>query len=432
MQSWSAPVVPVLPGSGLVPVIFDTSTQRLVPSTDEPAVATLYVCGITPYDATHIGHAATYLAYDLLLRAWRDAGLETRYGQNITDIDDPLLERADATGVNWEDLAAEQIDLFREDMAALSMLPPDAYVGVTEQIDAIADGVKRLEDSGFAYRVAVEGTQGDLYFDSHETLTPGWTVGSTTPYDRPELDELSAERGGDPLRDGKRDPIDPLLWRAERAGEPAWDSPVGRGRPGWHIECSVIAVDALGSNISVQGGGYDLVFPHHDFSAGHALALNGQPLAKVFNHVALVAYEGEKMSKSRGNLVFVSKLRRSGVHPSVIRLAIMASHYRTAWEWTDARLGEATDRFALWMRAFSPSADGQGANGPAVDAGQLLNNIRVSLANDLDAASAIGAIDAAAHQALAGGVDDVALVRSSIMALLGVDLADTSNLAPAA
>ena len=380
-------------------------------------IARLYVCGITPYDATHIGHASTYLAFDTLQRVWLDAGLEVHYAQNITDIDDPLLERAEATGVPWRELADQQIDLFRSDMTALCILPPQDYVAVTEVIDEIADAVAVLIDRGTTYRVPTPDTgdggaeTDDVYFDiASAARTSPWRIGEESNLDRSEMLTLSAERGGDPDRPGKRDPLDPLLWRAAREGEPSWESVLGRGRPGWHIECSVIALRHLGHDFTVQGGGADLIFPHHDLSAGHAAALSGHPLAKVFSHAGLVAYQGEKMSKSLGNLVLVSELLQRGVPAPAIRLALLAHHYRDEWEWTQEGLDHALGRLDAW-RSIRPNADGT----TALD---VLDQVRDRLADDLDTPGALAAIDAAS----ATGVDDPALIRAIADALLGVAL----------
>ncbi|WP_022899293.1 cysteine--1-D-myo-inosityl 2-amino-2-deoxy-alpha-D-glucopyranoside ligase [Humibacter albus] len=411
-DSWPRPSVPSLPGSGSVPSLFDTTTGRLRPAAPEGDLARLYVCGITPYDATHIGHANTYLAFDTLQRVWLDAGLDVRYAQNITDVDDPLLERANATGVDWRALADSQVALFRADMAALRLLPPHDYVAVTEVVDEIAEAVGTLKDRGLAYAVPTADSAGDdLYFDiaAAERATT-WLVGSTTQFDHGQLLTLSAEHGGDPDRAGKHDPLDPLLWRAERAGEPAWDSVVGRGRPGWHIECSVIALDRLGADFTVQGGGADLAFPHHDLSAGHAAALSGRPLAGLYSHAGLIAYQGEKMSKSLGNLVLVSQLREQGVPAAGIRLALLAHRYRDEWEWTEQGLDDALARLDAWR--------GIRENPAGLRALDVLTAVRERLADDLDTPGALSEIDRAA----ASGVDDPDLVRSLADALLGIDL----------
>ena len=411
-ESWRRPPIPSLPGSGSAPWLFDSASESLVCSAPDDVVARLYVCGITPYDATHIGHANTYLAFDTLQRVWLDAGLEVHYAQNITDVDDPLLERANATGVEWRSLADQQIQLFRDDMAALRILPPQDYVAVTEVIDRIADAVSSLRARGIAYPVDTPDSTGDdLYFDiaAAEQSSP-WRLGEESNLSRDQMLALSAERGGDPDRPGKRDPLDPLLWRAAREGEPSWDSVVGRGRPGWHIECSVIALDHLGHDFTVQGGGADLAFPHHDLSAGHAAALSGHPLAKVYSHAGLLSYQGEKMSKSLGNLVLISDLLADGVPAAGIRLALLSHHYREEWEWTDALLDDALQRLERWRDIRSDQ------NGLA--ATSVVSAVRARLADDLDTPGALCAIDDAATT----GVNDPELIRATVDALLGIDL----------
>ncbi|CAN5256599.1 cysteine--1-D-myo-inosityl 2-amino-2-deoxy-alpha-D-glucopyranoside ligase [soil metagenome] len=374
--------------------------------------ASLYVCGITPYDATHLGHAATYLAYDTLVRLWLDAGFSVQYAQNITDIDDPLLERATRDGVDWRELAESQIELFRSDMQLLGIVPPDHYVGVTEVLDLVAEGVNALVEKGIAYEVTcadVDAT--DLYFDSAlASKSSPWHLGQESSIGRDLMLEFSAERGGDPDRAGKHDPLDPLLWRAERVGEPAWDSAVGRGRPGWHIECSVIAQSFLPTPLTVNGGGSDLLFPHHEFSAGHTAALTGHALAGAYSHTGMVAYQGEKMSKSLGNLVFVSRLVADGVDPRVIRLALLGEHYRSDWEWTDAHLRASSERLAAWSAWAAQAA-------PATDEA-FVTELRGILANDLDTPGAIEAIDAR----IAAGIPATPEVVAAVDALLGIRL----------
>ncbi|SMH38539.1 L-cysteine:1D-myo-inositol 2-amino-2-deoxy-alpha-D-glucopyranoside ligase [Rathayibacter oskolensis] len=414
MRAWPAPSVPVLPGRGAAPRVHDTSSGDRVELSGTDGVARLYVCGITPYDATHLGHASTYLAFDTVQRVWLDAGLTVDYAQNVTDVDDPLLERATATGVDWRALAEEQVELFRGDMAALRILPPAHYVGVTETIAPIAEAVARLERDGIAYRVAapdaaVAGAE-DLYYDIAAAEGAVWHLGAESALDRETMAELFALRGGDPQRAGKRHPLDPLLWRAERAGEPAWDAGVGRGRPGWHIECSVIALDRLGPDFTLQGGGSDLVFPHHEFSAAHAASLSGRPLAGAYAHAGMVAYEGEKMSKSLGNLVLVSRLRADGADPRAIRLALLAHHYRSDWEWLPTDLPAAVARLAEWEAGLA-------ARGPE-SAMDVLTRLRAALADDLDTPAALSTLDSAVIE----GVDDPALLRDAVDALLGVRL----------
>ncbi|RKN38199.1 cysteine--1-D-myo-inosityl 2-amino-2-deoxy-alpha-D-glucopyranoside ligase [Streptomyces hoynatensis] len=409
MYAWPAPSVPVLPGQGPDVAIHDSSRGGRVTLAPGP-VARLYVCGITPYDATHLGHAATYTAFDLLQRLWLDSGRQVHYVQNVTDVDDPLLERAAATGEEWTALAERETALFREDMTALRVLPPRDYLGAVESIPLIVPLVERLRETGAAYEL-----DGDVYF----SVESDRRFGTVSGLDAAAMRALSAERGGDPERPGKKHPVDPLLWRAARPGEPSWDGgALGAGRPGWHIECVAIALDRLGMGFDVQGGGSDLVFPHHEMGASHAQVLTGeQPFAQAYVHAGMVGYEGEKMSKSKGNLVLVSRLREAGVDPAAIRLALLAHHYRTDWEWTDAVLDEALGRLARWRAAVSRP------DGPSAE--ELPGRVRAALADDLDAPAALAAVDRWAElQEREGGQDTGApgLVSRTVDALLGVAL----------
>jgi L-cysteine:1D-myo-inositol 2-amino-2-deoxy-alpha-D-glucopyranoside ligase len=405
--------------------LFDTTAHGVV-SLQADGQQSMYVCGITPYDATHMGHAASYVAFDLLNRAWRDGGQQVSYVQNVTDVDDPLLERATLTGVDWRELAESQIELFRTDMQALNVLPPDHYIGAVEAMPLIVPAIERLLHQGLAYRV--NGTpgepDGDVYYDveaagKHAVDVDAWTLGAVSGLPEPEMLELFAERGGDPGRAGKRQALDPLLWRVARDGEPSWPGgELGEGRPGWHIECTVIAQEYLPAPFTVQGGGSDLVFPHHEMGAGHAYSLSGVPLAKHFAHAGMVGLDGEKMSKSKGNLVLVSKLRAAGEEPAAIRLAILAHHYRSDWSWTDEGFTDAKQRLGRWRSALAAA--------PAGSAAPLLEDMRSALGNDLDAPAALAAVDRWADLALAGQAEpstaDEALVRDAVDALLGVEL----------
>ncbi|MEO3754647.1 cysteine--1-D-myo-inosityl 2-amino-2-deoxy-alpha-D-glucopyranoside ligase [Streptomyces sp. B6B3] len=407
MYAWPAPNVPALPGQGPDLTVHDTASGGRVTLTPGP-VARLYVCGITPYDATHIGHAATYTAFDLVQRVWLDAGHEVHFVQNVTDVDDPLLERAADTGEDWRALAERETSLFREDMTALRVLPPRHYCGAVESIPLIIPLVERLRSHCAAYDL-----EGDVYF----SVDADRHFGSVSGLDAAAMRVLSAQRGGDPERPGKKNPLDPLLWRAARPGEPSWDGgSLGRGRPGWHIECVAIALEHLGMGFDMQGGGFDLAFPHHEMGASHAQVLTGDhPYATSYVHAGLVAYDGEKMSKSKGNLVFVSALRNDGVDPAAIRLALLANHYRTHWEWTDAVLADAVARLARWRAAVS-RPDGAPAD-------EVPRRIRAALADDLDAPSALTAVDDWAETQLATGGDDPGapgLVSRAVDALLGV------------
>lgn len=416
MKPWISPEIPKLPGVGIVPAIYDSASGHLVEPAIQNGVAGLYVCGITPYDATHLGHAFTYLAFDTLQRAWLDAGLSVNYVQNITDVDDPLLERAAVTHVDWADLASSQIELFREDMHALSVIAPTKYVAVTETIELISSAVADLLESGYAYTVAVDEQPElfDIYFDTQRASErSAWTLAQVSGLDLADLLRLSAERGGDPDRPGKRHPLDPCLWRAARPHEPSWESSVGTGRPGWHIECSAIAVKSLGTNFAVQGGGLDLLFPHHEFSAAHACCLTDSPLAQVYAHAGLVSYQGEKMSKSRGNLVFVSRLLQSGVEPSAIRLALLRHHYRSSWEWFDDMIDSAEAQLGRWRLSLAAPSVSQNS---VANATEVVSTLRALLASDLSTPEMIALLD----QAFTHGTDDSELIRRAAQSLLGI------------
>jgi L-cysteine:1D-myo-inositol 2-amino-2-deoxy-alpha-D-glucopyranoside ligase len=397
--SWPTPFIPAVPGSGPPVQVFDSASGAVRAVTPGP-VARLYVCGITPYDATHLGHAATYVTFDVLGRALRDAGHEVDYVQNVTDVDDPLLERAARDGVDWEQLAAEEIALFREDMTALAVVPPDHYVGVVESIDTVAAVVADLLRSGAAYQVRTPESQAgdDVYLDL--TSDPGF--GGVSGWTRERMLEVYADRGGDPDRAGKRDVLDPLLWRAARPGEPSWAADgLPDGRPGWHVECTAIALQHLGMAFDVQGGGTDLVFPHHEMSATQAVVLTGErPFARSYTHQAMVGLHGEKMSKSKGNLVLVSKLRADGVDPMAIRLALLAQHYRTEWSWSDSVLAQAQDRLETWRAALSVNA------GPPVE--DTIALVRERVADDLDTPAALAVVDRWAKECLTRGGSDPA------------------------
>ncbi|MDO4783534.1 MAG: cysteine--1-D-myo-inosityl 2-amino-2-deoxy-alpha-D-glucopyranoside ligase [Propionibacteriaceae bacterium] len=414
MYSWISPDVPLAASSSAaVPQavsVFDTATQRLVDLHPSGGVARLYVCGITPYDATHLGHANTYVAFDLLNRAWRDLGLEVNYTQNVTDIDDPLLERAQATGQDWEELASSQIDLFRSDMEALRVIPPQHYIGAVECIACVTELIGRLRDTGLVYQIE-DAEHPDWYFDV--TAAPGF--GGLSRLGEEEAIAIFAERGGDPERPGKRHPLDCLLWRYERPDEPAWHSALGPGRPGWHIECTAIALKHLGACFDVQGGGSDLVFPHHEMCAAQATAVTGLPLASACVHSGMVALDGEKMSKSKGNLELVSRLRSRGADPMAIRLAILAHHYRSDWEWSAEDLAGAEERLRLWRSIRNDPA--------ALSSDESIADLRRAMRTDLDAPRALAIVDAWVAASLAVDGDDTEAIDkmfTAVDALLGV------------
>jgi L-cysteine:1D-myo-inositol 2-amino-2-deoxy-alpha-D-glucopyranoside ligase len=335
------------------------------------------------------------------------------YVQNVTDIDEPLLERAQRDHDDWIVLGMRETALFREDMESLRVLPPKHYIGAVEAMAEISELVSKLLGSGAAYRID-DAEYPDVYYDSAATKEFGYE----SRYDEATMRRLSGERGGDPDRPGKRNPVDALLWRMARPGEPSWESELGTGRPGWHVECAAISLNRLGSQIDVQGGGSDLIFPHHEFGAAHAEAFTGvHPFARHYCHAGMIALDGEKMSKSRGNLVFVSRLRADGVDPMAVRLALLAGHWRSDRSWEPELLRAADARVAAWREAVSLDA------GPAAE--DTVARLRTHLADDLDTPKALAAVDAWVSEARQRrGRDTTApgLVKIAVDALLGVAL----------
>lgn len=415
MYAWAPVTVPSLPPSNGVPErlrLFDTASRQLVAVGPGMGQARMYVCGITPYDATHLGHANTYLTFDLVGRVWRDLGLDVLYTQNVTDVDDPLLERAAQTGQEWEELAADQTELFRSDMEHLRIIPPDHYIGAVESIACVLELIEDLAPSGLVYQVD-DPQHPDWYFNT--VAATGF--GGISHLGEAAMIASFAANGGDPDRPGKRHPLDCLVWRYARPDEPSWTSSLGAGRPGWHIECTAIALRFLGPEFDVQGGGADLVFPHHEMCAAEAIAVSREPLAKAFVHSGLVGLDGEKMSKSKGNLELVSRLRKGGADPTAIRLALLAQHYRSDWEWSPDKLDAATERLSAWRLAV--------ANGAGLPADETLAEMRRALRNDLDAPAALAAVDAWAAGSVAVDSDDtdaVETIVSAVDALLGITL----------
>lgn len=339
MNSWAEVAIPPIADRFEIPdlAIFDTASRSVRPITKKSKYR-MYVCGITPYDATHLGHANTYLAFDLINRYLLATGSEVLFVQNITDIDDPLLERANRDGVDWRELATSQIDLFRSDMVALHIIPPAHYIGAVEAIPLVIEAITSLDSASTVYKV-----DEDLYFQVRSDKD----FGSRSHLSESEMLEIFSQRGGDPARPGKHDPLDALLWLSQRAGEPGWESKYGIGRPGWHIECCAIALGYLDidpsdrTSIDIQGGGSDLIFPHHEMSAAQGKAMNGKEFAENYVHAGMIGLDGEKMSKSKGNLVFVSHLLKDGVDPMAIRIALMSHHYRTDHMWQPQDLSSA-------------------------------------------------------------------------------------------
>lgn len=392
MRSWPTVAIPPVDPKFTLPklTLKDTlsGTKKALPS---KSLYRMYVCGITPYDATHLGHAATYLTFDLINRYLRATGAEVRYVQNITDIDDPLLERAKRDGINWEDLAHSQIELFRNDMVNLHVLPPESYIGAVEAIPLVTEAIEVLQAENTIYPV-----ENDLYF----SVRSDSEFGTRSHYSQVEMTEIFSQRGGDPDRIGKKDVLDCLVWLAARPGEPSWPSPYGAGRPGWHIECSAIALAYLVPDpaedfaIDIQGGGSDLIFPHHEMGASQVAIMTGKPYARTYIHTGMVGLDGEKMSKSKGNLVFVSKLIESGVEPMIIRLALLSAAYGRDRMWTDAVLAEAQERMVRLQSALSRNE--------VAPTQECVALIIASLADNLDTVRAIKALDTWIEQTESG------------------------------
>lgn len=337
----------------------------------------MYVCGITPYDSTHLGHAATYLSFDLINRYQQLANLEVGFVENVTDVDDPLLERAKRDGQDWQVLANSQVDLFISDMTALRILPPSQLVKVTDSLDLVESFIDKLNRNGHIYQI-----DGDFYFSVDKYL-------DYLPIPLAEAISMFAERGGDPEKEGKRHPLDAVVWSANKDGEPGWNSKYGFGRPGWHIECTAIACEFLDNDekdpvIQLQGGGSDLIFPHHFMSAQIVKAALGRDFAESYIHAGMIGLDGEKMSKSKGNLIFVSKLIQEGVDPMVIRWALLSGHYQQDREWSTQLLERAKDEVVLVRSALSRSE--------TADASSLVNNLIIDVADNLNTPKALSKI----------------------------------------
>ena len=413
MKSWNEVETPSIDSSTSFPTLnLTNSASGKKESIGRKQLYRMYVCGITPYDATHLGHAATYLTFDLINRYLTASGSEVRYVQNITDIDDPLLERAKRDGVDWTDLAHQQIDLFRSDMINLRVIPPAHYIGAVDAIPLVTDAIEKLSSKDSIYSV-----ERDLYFKVHADAQ----FGQRSHLSQEKMMEIFAERGGDPTRVGKIDPLDCLVWMSQRPNEPGWPSPFGTGRPGWHIECTAIAIKYLEPSpsedalIDIQGGGSDLIFPHHEMCAAQAQILTGKPLASTYVHAGMIGLDGEKMSKSKGNLVFVSKLIAAGRDPMAIRWALMKDHYRQDRMWTDELLVAAESelialRSCLAQNDVAPTSD-------------LIEKIVDALSDDLNTKGVISVLNTWVERTQSGdtGGDAQSLV-GALDALLGIKL----------
>jgi L-cysteine:1D-myo-inositol 2-amino-2-deoxy-alpha-D-glucopyranoside ligase len=373
MNSWPQIFLPPLDDYSFPQLNLLDSNRGLVKASTSQNFS-IYVCGITPYDSTHLGHAATYLAFDLINRYQLLAKCEVDFIENVTDIDDPLLERAKRDNQDWQTLAQEQIDLFKSDMSALRIIPPKNLVKVTESFDLIEKFITQLSDRGFLYKI-----EEDYYFSVGDFL-------EDLPMSVDQAKVIFQQRGGDPERIGKKHPLDPVIWLANQEGDPGWSSKFGFGRPGWHVECTAIACNHLDNSnsdpiIDLQGGGSDLLFPHHYMSAKIVQAAYGREFSSLYIHAGMIGLDGEKMSKSKGNLVFVSKLLESQVDPMVIRWALLSDHYQSDRQWSDDLLKKAEFEVELMRTALSRTE--------VADTDQLLKDLILDLSNNLDTPTAL-------------------------------------------
>src|ERR1700683_4937477 len=351
--------------------LYDTAHREIVPFETGPLL-TLLSCGMTPYDAPHLGHAAVYLYFDLLQRRLRDAGHETRCIRNGTDVDDDMLRKARELGVNYLDLAAQEMAKFERAMQLINPLPGYGEPRATGAIPEILTMIGRTFDAGIAYEV-----EGSVYFE----VSKFPRFGNVSHESREAMLDLAAIHGGRPDDPNKRDPLDFVLWQPSLEDEPAWESRWGAGRPGWHIECSALALRELGETVDVHGGGRDLVFPHHECEAAQSESVTDKPFVRIWFHVGLVGLGGTKMSKSLGNLVFVGDLCAEW-EPAAVRLALLAHHYREDWEWvTMGDMPHAAARLALWRSAM----EGDGSDG--------LSAVRAALDADMETPAALEALD---------------------------------------
>ncbi len=384
--------------------LFDTATRQVVPLSPRAGRVGMYVCGITPYDGGHLGHAFTYHTFDIITRRLRSEGITVRSVRNVTDVDDDILRVARRREVSYRLLADRETARFDRDMSALGLLDVDAAPRASERVPEMVAWITRLVDSGTAYT-----REGWVYFDVSRFAEYGGLSGLDTA----SMIELSRQRGGNPDDRRRRHPLDFVLWQPSLPDEPRWPSPWGDGRPGWHIECTVLSTAELGVPIDVHGGGDDLIYPHHESEIAQAESLGARPYVSLWVHVAMVGYKGEKMSKSLGNLVFVADLLGQVAAP-VVRLLLCAHHHRAAWEYHDDELVRARSRWASYQAAMKG-----GAVLAAVDARSVQEAFLGHLDDDLDTPAALALLDEVATRSTGrGGTDGVHISVARVMAPL--------------
>jgi cysteinyl-tRNA synthetase len=324
--------------------LFNTLTQSLEDFVPLENTVRVYVCGVTPYDTTHLGHAFTYVSFDALMRYLMVSGYGVKYVQNVTDIDDDIIRKSRELGMAWDELGKRETARFLKDMDALNVRRPDVYAKATEEIPAVIEIVSSLIEQGYAY-----ASQGCVYFSVKKGPEFGQMARAIGLHDYDAMLKIANERGNFPDDKRKQDPLDFVLWQAQAPGEPAWESPWGLGRPGWHIECSAMALRYLGPQIDIHGGGADLAFPHHNCEIAQSEHYTGKvPFARIWAHTGMVYQDGEKMSKSLGNLTLVSNLLKD-YSADAIRVTLLNHHYRYPWECFAPDLAFATDMVARFQ-----------------------------------------------------------------------------------
>lgn len=359
--------------------LYNALSQSIEKFTPGNEAVSIYVCGITPYDTTHLGHAFTYTTFDVLIRFLEYKNYPVKYVQNVTDIDDDILRKAKEVDDDWQALGNRWTRHFIEDLQTLNLCPPDHFPRATEVIAPIIDIVDRLLTKGAAYE-----SSGSVYFD-----VDAWPeFGKLSRIPKDNMLAVANQHGNRPDDPNKQDPLDFVLWQAQAPGEPAWDSPWGAGRPGWHIECSTMSASLLGNTIDIHGGGGDLIFPHHESEIAQSEAVTGeQPFVRFWMHTAMVHHEGEKMSKSLGNLVMARDLLKTW-SPDAIRLYLANYHYREIWSHSADALAQAEQR-AQKLHAATTVSSGIGL---VFDAAAAAAAVIKAMEQDLDTPTALTAL----------------------------------------
>jgi L-cysteine:1D-myo-inositol 2-amino-2-deoxy-alpha-D-glucopyranoside ligase len=367
----------------------------------------VYVCGVTPYDTTHIGHVFTFLTFDVLVRYLRFRGYDVTYVQNVTDIDDDILRKSAEVGMDWQELGKRETDQLLEDLHHLNAVPFDHFTAATDHINEVIELVKVLVEKGFAYEA-----NGSVYF--HVSMVDDF--GKLSHLDPNEMLPIANERGNNPNDPNKQNPMDFVLWQAAKPGEPTWDTPWGPGRPGWHVECTAMAQKYLGEQFAIHGGGYDLIFPHHECEIAQAENATGkEPYVRYWMHAAMVDYQGEKMSKSLGNLVYVRDLLRD-YSGDAIRMSLLAHRYRERWGFFDAEMPlHAANAAALAAAAKEPAG-----NGDVLNVDSYRERFMAAMDNDLDTPTAVMVLDELGGHIMDSAGMDVRLAQDTLRELAGL------------